>query len=835
MAEPKATGSASDDARQVYVRTTSAGHCWYVNGVVVDCPFDWLIDTGAAPNVLDQAVYLKLPERHRPTLRQSSARLCAADGGVLQVHGETTLDLLLGNKLFRVPVMIADLGDVQGILGMEFLNREACLIDAFNGKLHFPDREVFLHRGATFQCCRVRLKESLEIQPDEERIICGQVDEDILCESRGVGVIEADPSFVLDSGLLVARALVDVKGATLKLTVGNLGDDPVIIPAGTTVAWLDPVEVVYLPGDIDQDDDNEFPRHRVSAILESSKALPEYLQPVVDTATGNLTSEQRDRLQTLIAANQGLFVGPDGKLGRTDLVKHGIDTGDARPIKQGPRSLPISQQMIAEEEVDKMLKQGVIEPSDSPWAAPVVLVTKKDGSTRFCVDYRRLNDLTRKDAYPLPVIGDCLDALHGSQWFHVLDLASSYWQLEMEETSKPKTAFVTRSGLYQFNFMPFGLTNGCATFQRLMELVLRGLQWERCLLYLDDVIVLGKDFDDSLRNLKCVFARLRDAGLKLKPKKCEFFQKEVSFLGHVVGSTGVACDPAKLEAVTEWKTPQSVTEVRSFLGLASYYRRFIMGFAKVAAPLTALTEKGCDFEWTESCENAFQTLKCKLVEAPILAYPSRSLEDPFILDTDASDVGLGGVLSQVQDGQEKVIAYASKTLSKPQRQYCTTYKELLAVVTFVKHFRHYLLGRRFTVRTDHSSLRWLLNFKDIEGMVGRWVTYLSQFDYIIEHRKGILHGNADGLSRKVPKHRRRRCGREECDECTRRAGDAVGRVCEDDPRDQQTLGGQRGGRSRLVIGRTTLGSDERTEGERQSGFALSPQSCPEGCAGSGAS
>ena len=161
--------------------------------------------------------------------------------------------------------------------------------------------------------------------------------------------------------------------------------------------------------------------------------------------------------------------------------------------------------------------------------------------------------------------------------------------------------------------------------------------------------------------------------MKLKPKKCEFFQKEVSFLGHVVGSTGVACDPAKLEAVTEWKTPQSVTEVRSFLGLASYYQRFIMGFAKVAAPLTALTEKGCDFEWTESCENAFQTLKCKLVEAPILAYPSRILEDPFILDTDASDVGLGGVLSQVQDGQEKVIAYASKTLSKPQRQYCTTY------------------------------------------------------------------------------------------------------------------------------------------------------------------
>ena len=247
--------------------------------------------------------------------------------------------------------------------------------------------------------------------------------------------------------------------------------------------------------------------------------------------------------------------------------------------------------------------------------------------------------------------------------------------------------------------------------------------------------------------------------MTLKPKKCRLFQKSVNFLGHIVSPEGVSCDPEKVADVRDWPTPESQTDVRSFLGLASYYRRFIPNFATVANPMTKLTGKDEDFRWTLQCQDAFDALKGCLMKAPILSYPFET--GKYILDTDASGSGVGAVLSQEQDGKEKVIAYASRTLSKTQRNYCTTQRELLAVVTFVKHFRHYLLGRNFLIRTDHASLRWLINFKEPEGMVARWLSTLSTYDYDIEHRVGRSHGNADGLSRRPPK----KCKREDCPDC----------------------------------------------------------------------
>ena len=313
-----------------------------------------------------------------------------------------------------------------------------------------------------------------------------------------------------------------------------------------------------------------------------------------------------------------------------------------------------------------MLEQGVVEPSDSPWAAPIVLVRKKDGTTRFCVDYRKLNNVTRKDAFPIPHIGDTLDTLGGSQWFCTMDLASGYWQIGMDDKDKSKTAFTTHRGLYQFNVMPFGLSCAPATFSRVMELVLRGLQWDRCLVYLDDIIVFGRTFGQTIENLEKVFSRLRTANLKLKAKKCHMFQEEVAFLGHIVSADGVRCDPAKVSAVRNWEVPKTVLELRSFLGLASYYRRFIEGFSSIAGPLHELLKKNKVFQWSEECQNAFDILKDKLTSAPVLAYPRGG--GNFILDTDCSGFGMGAVLSEIQDGEEKVIAYASHTLNKSQRK-----------------------------------------------------------------------------------------------------------------------------------------------------------------------
>jgi hypothetical protein len=294
-----------------------------------------------------------------------------------------------------------------------------------------------------------------------------------------------------------------------------------------------------------------------------------------------------------------------------------------------------------------------------------------------------------------------------------------------------------------------------------MEMVLRGLQWKTCLIYIDDIIVFGNSFENTLENFRTVLHRLRWANLKLKVSKCELFKKEVIFLGHQVGRLGVSADPAKIEVMKSWPRPQTIVNVQSFLGTVGYYQKFIPNYGKNAAPLFLFNRKNAEFYWEEEQETAFQTLKKLMCEAPILAYPRQT--GLLILDTDASDDGVGGVLSQIQDGEEKVLYYFSQTMNKHQRQYCATKRELLAVIVGLKKCRHYLYGTHFLIRTDHASLVWLVNFKDPEGMIARWISQLQEYDYRIEHRKGTLHGNADGLSRR---HVHRTCKRTDCPDCS---------------------------------------------------------------------
>ena len=445
-------------------------------------------------------------------------------------------------------------------------------------------------------------------------------------------------------------------------------------------------------------------------------------------------------------------------LGQTDLAEHWIDTGDAPPLRQAPRRLPLLKREEAQRAIQEMHQQGLIEPSISPWSSPIVLVKKKDGGLRFCVDYRRLNAVTRKDSYPLPRIDDTLEALAGMQVFSMLDLRSGYWQVPMKDTAKEKTAFSAGRGLWQFRVMPFGLGNAPATFERLMEQVLSGLPLSVALVYIDDILVPGKTFDDHVTNLRTVFQRIREAKLKLSPHNCILLQPKVSYLGHVISGEGISTDPKKIQAISSWPSPTSVTQLRSFLGLCSYYRRFIPSFADLAKPLHKLSEAGQSFDWTLEAEATFQQLKQMLTEAPILSYPKA--DAPFILDTDASNYAIGAVLSQYQEGQERVIAYYSRTLSPPEKQYCVTRMELLAVVQAVQHFHSYLYGRHFTVRTDHAALKWLLNFKNPEGQVARWIQRLQEYNFEIQHRQGLKHNNADALSR-------RPCLLQHCKHCDR--------------------------------------------------------------------
>jgi len=469
----------------------------------------------------------------------------------------------------------------------------------------------------------------------------------------------------------------------------------------------------------------------------------------------NLNEGQREIFIDFLEEFQDVF-SKEIIAGNCDVVEHVINLKDSLPIKQVPRRIPFQMREEVNKIIEDMRKQGVIEESQSPWMSPAVLVKKKDGSIRFCVDYRKLNSKTIKDSFPLPRIDGILDQLSGNTWFSTIDLKSGYWQIKINSSDREKTAFSIGNGLWQFTVMPFGLCNAPATFQRLMEKILHGLLFKICLVYLDDIIIFGKNFNEMLNNLKKVFLRIRSANLKINPEKCVLFEKHVKYLGHIISLEGVTTDPEKIAAVKEWPIPHTKKQLRSFLGFSSYYRKFIKGFSSLAKPLYTLTENKNKFIWEEKCQDAFDELKRVLSSSPVLSFPRE--EGEFILDTDASNIGIGAVLSQKQEGKEKVIAYYSRVLNKPERNYCVTRRELLAIVNSLKFFRHYLLGRKFLIRTDHVSLKWLMSFRELEGQLARWLERLQQYDFDVVHRKGLSHKNADGLSRRM-------CETENCQYC----------------------------------------------------------------------
>ena len=494
------------------------------------------------------------------------------------------------------------------------------------------------------------------------------------------------------------------------------------------------------------------------AVRSEYAKLPPHLHSMLPDPA-SLSAGQARKLVALVSQYEDVFVGADGKVGYTDLTSLHIDTGDAKPFRIPARRTGFAEKKVIEDTVADLLAEGKIRPSESAWASPVVLVKKKDGTMRFCLDYRRLNDKTAKDAYPLPKIDETLDQLAGSRWWSCLDLASGYWQIAVHPDSVAKTAFSTHMGLYEWLVMPFGLCNAPAVFERLMDKVLNNLQWHGVLVYLDDVMAHGASFDSALERLKKVFQRFRAANLKLKPKKCHLLAQEVDYLGHRISRDGVAPLSDKVSAIVHWSTPQNVDDLRSFLGLTGYYRRFISDYSGRAAPLTGMLKKGVAWEWTTQRDEAFRDLRSALTCAPVLTFPRA--ECTFILDTDASDFAIGGVLSQLQDGEERVIAFHSKTLNDTQRRYCTTKRELLAIKACIEQWEHYLRMDKFLLRTDHAALKWVSTMACRDVTMLRWAGYIQEFNFDIEHRPGRLHVNADAMSRASL----RKCGTPGCLQC----------------------------------------------------------------------
>ena len=613
---------------------------------------------------------------------------------------------------------------------------------------------------------KVRLTRKIKLKPNQSLKVRARCTNPLNTKRVNVIIEPTDD----EEGSYTIPAYTYLKSNSRSVHVGlrNMSCRAVSLNKGTVVAELSPANAIpkmlapklascQLEFAKNQDlksDELEFANSTNSQPKLTKERRDKIFSKLDLTGYDDWTQDQRDKMNATIERYHHIFAVEDLELGRTNLVKHEIKLTNYVPFKERYRRIPPHQYEEVRKHLDEMLRMGAIRRSNSPWASAVVLVRKKDGALRFCIDLRKLNERTVKDAYSLPRIEDSLDVLNGSCIFTSIDLKSGYWQVELDEKSIPLTAFtVGPLGFYECVQMPFGLTNAPATFQRLMESCLSDLHLNWCIIYLDDVIVFSKTPEEHIAQLEAVFKKISDAGLKLKPSKCEFFKKRIHYLGHIVSNKGIETDPKKIEAIVNWPGPRTVHEVRKFLGFTNYYRKFVYKYAHIARPLNKLIsgenakKKHKRVEWGNGQEQAFQKLKEACTKTPVLAYAD--YKKSFRLNTDASELGLGSVLYQQQeDGTSRVIAYASRSLSKTEKNYSAHKLEFLALKWAVtERFHEYLYGGEFEVYMDNNPLTYVLTTAKLDATGQRWIASLANYNFKIHYRSGKTNIDADVLSR----------------------------------------------------------------------------------------
>lgn len=571
-------------------------------------------------------------------------------------------------------------------------------------------------------------------------------------------IMEYPSSSSLPGGLLVKPCLIDLPGR-LPVVVSNESEHDIIIPAKSVIAELSAMQVIL--------------SHKQSVTNPSEPEPSKATNLTFDFGESPVPPEWKDRITRKLNSMPEVFAQNDTDFGRTDKVKHHIKLSDETPFKLRARPIHPHDVEAVRQHLQELLDAGVIRESESPFSSPIVVVRKKNGQVRLCIDYRKLNLQTVKDAYALPRMDDTFTALSGSKWFSVLDLKSGYYQIEVDEVDKPKTAFVCPLGFWEFNRMPQGVTNAPSTFQRLMEKCMGDMNLKEVVVFLDDLIVFSKTLEDHEARLTKVLNHLKEYGLKLSPEKCRFFQSSVRYLGHVVSEQGVETDPEKIAALKTWPVPQHLKELKAFLGFCGYYRKFIKGYSSIMKPLNDLTsgyppprkhpkskERSGQYyhpkepflnRWTPACQQAFEMIIDKLTTSPVLAFANPAL--PYILHTDASSTGLGAALYQEQEGQLRVIAYASRGLSRSESRYPAHKLEFLALKWSVtEKFSDYLYGNQFTVVTDSNPLTYILTSAKLDATSYRWLAALSTFSFKLQYRPGKQNGDADALSRRPHGH-----------------------------------------------------------------------------------
>ena len=653
----------------------------------------------------------------------------------MHIRGIIQLEVVIKGQMIKHPFKVIEEMEKSVLLGNDFLKKIGAVIDM--------EREVLTFGEETTVSLQIRKIKSMQAATVvKEEIIPARCGKRIwIATEHNVPLCYVDQTVSdrIESKIELTKGVGKMMDKRMEVYVINRSEGPICLWKGLKIGRA-----------IEMDEERVHKVDEEMLSMEEPKSTEDRaeLYQTIDGMKWNhpaMTPEFAEKLKNLLREYIDIFATNAKKPPITRKVKHKIDTGNSQPIKQRQYRLSEKEKEIVEKEVKEMKKNEIIRPSKSPWAAPVVLVEKKDGSIRFCIDYRKLNQVTKKDVYPLPRIDETIDTMGQMEVYSTMDLASGYWQIEIEEEDKEKTAFICHLGLFEFNIMPFGLCNAPSTFQRMMDEVLEGTDWSVGKDYIDDIIVGSKSMERHLEDLKNVFQKLREAKLTAKLSKCKFAEQELLYLGHMISKDTIKPNPSKVAIVKNMQPPTDVAGLRRFLGMTSYYRRFIEGFAKIAYPLHQLLRKGKIYKWSADCQNAFETLKSKLTTEPVIIYPD--FTQPMILETDASLKGLGAILGQERDGKMRVIAYASRGLSKAEKNYAATELECLAMVWAVGYFRPYLHGRKFKVVTDHNPLKWLMEVRTQNQRLARWALKMQGFDMEVEYRAGRKHKDVDMLSR----------------------------------------------------------------------------------------
>ena len=707
-----------------------------------------LIDTGASISCIAESFYRSLPSQQKTPLEPPLyLHVTGVGGEIHKVLGRTTLKVLIDGYEYSHNFHVFSYLHHHLILGTDFLEENQATIDLGNKTLSLKNGEPLNVNKQLDRVAMVRTLQHIHVPPTSEALVPARISQN---KAINLALIQPTQSKSASTPYMVATTLAYIENGKTTCRILNPNEETLHIPPGTIIGIATHVEDEDIEALECDSPSVNLAQTDNSTNTNSQEAINLAKKMGIQLDNPALSDEQKSKLLDLIGRNRDVFATKISELGKTNVHTHRIETGDAMPVRKRPYRTSPKIEAEINKQIGEMSSSGIIEPSTSMWQSPVVMVKKKSNEMRFAIDYRNLNKVTKQISFPLPRLDNVFDKLGqaSASWFSTLDLASGFWQVPLDPETKEKTTFITNDGQkYNFTVLPFGLVNAPSTYQMVMDDVLRGLNWKILLCYIDDIIIFSSSFEEHLHHLDLVFQRLRKANLTLKPSKCTFGAQRVMYLGHYLSTKGIEVDPDKIKAVKEFPRPKNPREVRGFIGLCSFYRRFINNFSKIATPLHELTKNDVKFEWTDQREKAFQTLKQALLNTPVLRYPDWN--KPFILTTDASITAISYILGQKdEDKKEYAVAYGGRALKGAEKNYKIHELECLAMIEGVRAYHHYLSNQPFVAITDNIALKWLNNTKHTTPRLLRWSLVLQGYNYEIQHRPGTQNKNADALSRR---------------------------------------------------------------------------------------